>query len=100
MTASGPKTTTPVNPELATALRNRWKPLGEADEIFNDCPWQPIEYVFASDQERKLCFKGCENIDFQTRASEPIWTAPGGDGQIELPANCLRDPHAVDEVEL
>ncbi|PVH94113.1 hypothetical protein DM02DRAFT_618850 [Periconia macrospinosa] len=42
-------------------------------------------YILAENYERRIYFLECENIDFQNRKGENIWSTKG-DGQIDLPA--------------
>lgn len=66
-------------------LRNRWKSLTVASDFFEDCKKQPIDYIFAESFERKVYFWECENIAFQNKKGEDIWSTKDG-GEIDLPA--------------
>lgn len=73
--------------DVSNALqRDRWGPLSVAPDFFLQSKKQPIDYIYATDHKRKIYFLDCENIAFQNKEGEDIWSTTG-DGEIDLPAN-------------
>ena len=57
-----------------------------SSDFFAQHKKQPIDYIYAGNHKRKVYFLDCENIAFQDKNGEDIWSTTG-DGEIDLPAD-------------